>query len=96
MEYRKLGKTGLELSLLGLGGFHLLEIDLDTVKTITKTYLDAGGNYFETAHSYGDGESERKLSMVLPTEGVIIATKTGAREADKVKKELLESLRNLM
>jgi len=95
MEYRKLGKTGLEISLLGLGGFHLLEISLEKIRGFVKTYLDAGGNYFETAHAYGNGESERKLSKVLPSSGVVIATKTGKRTAEEAKRELLKSLKNL-
>ncbi len=95
MEYRKLGKTGLELSLLGLGGFHLLEIELDTVKEIVKKYLEAGGNYFETARSYGDGVSERKLSKVLPKEGIVVASKTESREKQSSEKDLLSTLKAL-
>ncbi len=95
MEYRKLGKTELEMSLLGLGGFHLLEIELSTVKTIVKRYVDAGGNYFETARSYGNGNSERKLSKALPKSGIILATKTGNRSFEGSREELLASLKDL-
>jgi predicted aldo/keto reductase-like oxidoreductase len=95
VEYRTLGKTGLKLSLLGLGGFHLLEIGVETVGKIVKKYLDAGGNYFETARSYGDGDSERKLSSFLPKEGVIVATKTGERTFEGSQRQLMESLKAL-
>lgn len=61
MEKRKFGKTGLETSLLGFGGFHLLEIPAKESEFLVNTYLDEGGNYIETAASYGDGESERKI-----------------------------------
>ena len=56
MEKRTLGRTGLEVSILGLGGFHLLEISAANVEAIMNRYLDAGGNYIETAPEYGHGE----------------------------------------
>ena len=62
---RKFGRSGRELTVLGLGGFHLLEIsDRDAVALINR-YLDEGGNYIETAPGYGDGESERKIGLVM-------------------------------
>jgi predicted aldo/keto reductase-like oxidoreductase len=60
-----LGSTGEEVSLLGLGGFHLLEISDSDAGRIIHAYLDAGGNYIETAPEYGDGESERKVGLVM-------------------------------
>jgi len=65
MEYRALGPTGLQTSILGLGGFHLLEISFADAQAILHRYLDAGGNYIETAAQYGDGESERKVGLVM-------------------------------
>ncbi|HBN80281.1 MAG TPA: aldo/keto reductase, partial [Ruminococcaceae bacterium] len=59
MEYRDFGKTGLKTSILGFGGFHLLEIPLREASYLLNAYLDAGGNYIETAAGYGNGESER-------------------------------------
>ena len=60
MEYRNLGKTGLKTSTLGFGGFHLLEIPTKEAGNLLNAYLNVGGNYIETAASYGNGESERK------------------------------------
>jgi aryl-alcohol dehydrogenase-like predicted oxidoreductase len=57
MQTRILGRTELEVSILGMGGFHLLEVSLADAQTILNCYLDAGGNYIETAAEYGDGES---------------------------------------
>jgi len=95
MERRTLGKTGLEVSRLGLGGFHLLEIEQKSVKLVVERFLEEGGNYFETAHSYGDGQSEKKLGEILPKDGIVVATKTGARDAAGAERELVESLKNL-
>ena len=42
MEKRKFGSTGLETSVLGFGGFHLLEIPLKDVEYLLNSYLDQG------------------------------------------------------
>ncbi|MCG8402462.1 MAG: aldo/keto reductase, partial [Firmicutes bacterium] len=77
MEKRKFGKTGLETSILGYGGFHLLEIPLIEANYLLNRYLDMGGNYIETAASYGDGESELKIGRVVSNRrsDYILATK---------------------
>lgn len=82
MKYRILGQTGLETSILGLGGFHLLEIDTEDVESITNRFLDAGGNYIETAAQYGDGESERRLGPIMARrrDDCILATKSHLRD----------------
>lgn len=82
MEKRKFGKTGLETSILGFGGFHLLEIPSREAEKLLNSYLDAGGNYIETAASYGDGESEIKIGKVMAARRneCILATKTGERQ----------------
>jgi predicted aldo/keto reductase-like oxidoreductase len=97
MEKREFGKTGLSTSLLGFGGFHLLEIPLIEAKYLLNRYLDAGGNYIETAASYGDGESERKigLSVADRRKEFILATKSGDRTKEKLLASLERSLINL-
>ncbi|MFO7881168.1 MAG: aldo/keto reductase, partial [Kosmotogaceae bacterium] len=95
MKYNRLGKTDIKIAELGLGGFHLLEIEQRTVNEIVKRYLDAGGNYFETAHAYGEGVSEKKLGNVLPKDNAIVATKSGKRDEKGLKNELTRSLKNL-
>src|SRR5208282_6234088 len=61
MQKRSLGKTGLEVSVLGFGGFHLVEITSAEAARLLGAYLDQGGSYIETAASYGDGISETKI-----------------------------------
>lgn len=82
MQKRDLGKTGLKTSLLGFGGFHLLEILLSEASYLLNRYLDAGGNYIETAAGYGDGESEMKIGKAVShrRSDYILATKTGERK----------------
>ena len=97
MQYRTLGRTGLRTSILGIGGFHLVEISPAQAQELLHHYLDHGGNYVETAAQYGDGESERKVGTVMARrrEECILATKTHLRERDEAAALFARSLRNL-
>lgn len=97
MEKRKFGKTGLETSLLGFGGFHLLEIPFKDADQLLNLYLDAGGNYIETAAGYGDGESEIKIGKAVSARRAdyIIATKTAERTRDGFLASVDRSLSHL-
>jgi aryl-alcohol dehydrogenase-like predicted oxidoreductase len=97
MKTRRLGKTGLEISLLGFGGFHLIEIPADRAADLLNTYLDRGGNYLETAASYGAGESEKKIGEIVKQrrDELILASKTGVRDAEGAMEEIDRSLKNL-
>jgi len=95
---RALGRTGLSVSVLGLGGFHLVEVEQEVVSAVVETYLGAGGNYIESAVSYGDaGASERKLARALGSRRnqVVLASKTGERDAEGAWRELHETLEHL-
>lgn len=97
MKKRALGSTGLEVSELGFGGFHLLEIPLADCRALLNAYLDAGGSYVETAASYGDGESEIKIgkSIAHRRDEYVLATKSGKRDKDGFLADLNRSLENL-
>ncbi|EDW34434.1 GL21588 [Drosophila persimilis] len=81
MEYRKLGKTGLEVSKISFGGGALCAnygFDLEEgIKTVQDA-LKSGINYIDTAPWYGQGRSEEVLGQALkdvPRESYYIATK---------------------
>jgi aryl-alcohol dehydrogenase-like predicted oxidoreductase len=97
MEKRALGRTGLELSIIGFGGFHLVEVPRQEAAYLLGTYLDRGGNYIETAESYGDGISERKVGeAVAHRRGeFVLATKTKARTRREAMAALEQSLKRL-
>lgn len=82
MERRTLGKTGLQVSRIGLGTMTWGR-DTDELEAANqlRIYLDAGGNFLDTAALYGDGDSERVIGGFLGTlvarEELIIATKAG-------------------
>ncbi len=97
MEKRVLGQTGRVVSVLGLGGFHLLELsDKDAVR-LMETFLDEGGDYMETAAQYGDGEAERKVGLVMERRRneCFLASKCHFRTATEAAAGIDGSLRRL-
>jgi len=80
MEYRTLGRTGVQVSALclGTGNFGAMTSE-ETAYQIMHTALDAGINLFDTGDSYSDGESERVIGRFLKNTGqrdrVILETK---------------------
>ncbi|MGF7160946.1 aryl-alcohol dehydrogenase-like predicted oxidoreductase [Rhodoligotrophos appendicifer] len=88
MEYRRLGKTNLKVSRLGLGAMGFGDkawrgwvLDRDAAKPVISRSLDVGINFFDTCDFYSMGESERMLADLLvsqvPRDSVVIATKAG-------------------
>src|SRR3954464_2818756 len=82
MQLRTFGRSGLQLSVLGLacgavGGLMVRGDPADQERTIARA-IAAGVNYFATAVQYGDGESERNLGRILrqlKPSNVVIGTK---------------------
>src|SRR5256884_5280753 len=89
MQLRVFGRTGLQLSVLGLGcgavgGLMVRGDPLDQERTIARA-IDAGVNYFDTAVQYGNGESEKNLGRVLQRlkpSNVTVGTKVRVPSSD--------------
>jgi aryl-alcohol dehydrogenase-like predicted oxidoreductase len=82
MELRTLGQSGLEVSRIGLGTMTWgRDTDESEAAEQLRSYLDAGGNFLDTAAVYGDGDSERViggfLGSLVNREEITIATKAG-------------------
>src|SRR4051794_21938185 len=102
MKQRRLGTSGLYVSHLALGTMTWgRDTDEDDAATQLRAYLDAGGNFLDTADVYVEGESEaiigRLLTNVVKREDVIIATKAvtvrGAqRDRDASRRHILDAL----
>ncbi len=97
---RPLGRSGLNVSILGVGGFHLGSADtLDEATSIVQTALDAGLNFFDNAWEYHDGKSEEWLGQALGSRRneAVLMTKVCTHGRDrKVAMQMLEqSLRRL-
>ena len=91
MEKRRAGASGLALSRLGLGTMTWGR-DTDEIEAADqcRAFLDAGGNFLDTAATYGDGDSERVIGGLIGTlfsrDEVIIATKAGISFSEGVRK----------
>lgn len=83
MEYRRLGKTGWQVSTIsmgcwGIGGQWGPVEEAEAIRTVHAA-LDLGVNLFDTADAYGSGVSEELVGKALQgrRDGVYIATKVG-------------------
>ena len=91
MEKRRAGTSGLALSRLGLGTMTWGR-DTDEIEAADqcRAFLDAGGNFIDTASTYGDGDSERVIGGLIGSlfrrEEVIVATKAGIGFTDGVRR----------
>jgi aryl-alcohol dehydrogenase-like predicted oxidoreductase len=84
MEQRRLGKTGRNVSIVGLGTWQLGadwgNVDPGEAQAILAASVEAGVTFFDTADVYGDGKSEQAIGTFLaanPGLDVTVATKMG-------------------
>jgi aryl-alcohol dehydrogenase-like predicted oxidoreductase len=97
---RVLGRTGIQVGILGLGGAGFLNDsdDKESAVQLINEAIDAGINYFDTARVYGNGQSEENLGLVMGTarrKEVFLATKTRERTYDGALKDAEASLKAL-
>ena len=95
MEFRRLGKTGMNVSTIGFGGIPIINRPVKEAVEVLHKAIDLGINFFDTARCYGD--SEVKMGEVLKTrrKECFIATKSLERTKKGVIAEMDTSLRNL-
>ena len=67
MEYRRLGRTGLEVSVLSFGSWVTFDAQMkdDVAMECMQTAFDAGCNFFDNAEAYAGGESEAIMGRVI-------------------------------
>lgn len=97
---RQLGKTGVQVSALGVGGYHLGSTkDQQEANELVGRALDAGINFFDNCWDYHDGLSEERLGAALKgkRDQAFVMTKvcTHGRGKDVAMQQLEESLRRL-
>ena len=95
MKYTTLGKTGLKVSVVGLGGIPIQRTDVEGTRKVIDACVECGVNYIDTARGYT--VSEEYLGEVLEgrRDKFILATKTMARDYEGMKADIEKSLKNL-
>lgn len=95
MEYRRLGKTELEVTPISFGAIKLPGISEDEAAACLNRALDLGINYIDTARNYRDSERKIGLGVGHRRDEFHLATKTGARDYDGAMADLETSLEQL-
>lgn len=99
MPMRVLGRTGANVSLLAFGAgsrWLMYKEEKQAAEALYKA-LDAGVNYVDSAYSYGNGESERRLGLFLGERrnNIWLTTKLQMRGYDEIRREFEGCLRRL-
>jgi aryl-alcohol dehydrogenase-like predicted oxidoreductase len=103
MRLHEIGRSGLRVSRVGLGCNNFgRRLDLEGTRAVVESALAEGINFFDTADTYGGGDSERFLGEILRgrRDQVVLATKFGMGEGgrgsrDYVPQALAASLERL-
>ena len=95
MQKRTLGRTGLQVSILGFGGTWISELTMDEAVKVVQRAFDIGINYFDTAKL--DGDSEEKIGTALHAvrDECVLATKTASRTKSESLSDFKSSLHRL-
>jgi predicted aldo/keto reductase-like oxidoreductase len=97
MPLRRLGKSGIEVSLLGFGGGHIARehmSEADSVRLL-QSAIDQGVTFLDNAWEYADGEAERRMGLGIQgrRDQVVLMTKVCARDAKGAEEQLHDSLK---
>jgi aryl-alcohol dehydrogenase-like predicted oxidoreductase len=100
MERRRLGRTGRDVGVVGLGAWQLGadwgDVSDEAAHAVLSAAVEAGTTFIDTADVYGDGRSERLIGAFLRTrseDGLTVATKMGRRAVQDPAEFTLEAFR---
>jgi aryl-alcohol dehydrogenase-like predicted oxidoreductase len=98
MLYRTLGRTGEQVSLIGLGGYHLGQPDEAEAIRIVRTAVDRGVTFMDNCWDYNGGASEIRMGKALRggyRDKVFLMTKIDGRTRQAAARQIDESLGRL-
>jgi voltage-dependent potassium channel beta subunit len=104
MNYRRLGRSGLQVSELSYGSWVTFgnQLDVEGTKKLIRQAVDAGVNFLDNAEAYASGMSESLMGVALKSyrrEDLVVSTKifwggSGPNQTGLSRKHLLEGTRN--
>jgi predicted aldo/keto reductase-like oxidoreductase len=95
---RILGRTGVKVSIIGIGGYHAGSPDEREGIRIIQSGLDSGINFLDNCWDYHDGESEVRMGKALRggyRDKAFLMTKIDGRDRQTAQKQIDDSLRRL-
>jgi aryl-alcohol dehydrogenase-like predicted oxidoreductase len=101
MLYRELGSTGVQVSLIGMGGSHLglAEVQEDEAIRLIHQALDRGINFLDNSWDYNEGRSEMRVGKALSQAGyrqkAFVMTKLDGRTKEVAANQIDTSLKRL-
>jgi predicted aldo/keto reductase-like oxidoreductase len=100
MPSRTLGRTGVKVSAIGLGGYHIGKKDLDEAESIRiiRSAIDRGLTFMDNCWDYNDGASEIRMGKALRDgyrQKTFLMTKVDGRTKETAARQIDESLRRL-
>lgn len=95
MKRIQLGSTGIEIEKNGFGALPIQRVSRDEAARLLRKAHDGGIDYFDTARYYTDSEEKIGFAFAGIRDKVIIATKSGARDAAGLRADIETSLRML-
>jgi len=98
---RTLGRTGVRVSALGLGGYHIgsPKVSIAEAVRIIRAAIDGGLTFMDNSWDYHEGESEKRLGKALQggyRSKAFVMTKIDGRTKKEAAKQLDESLKRLL
>ncbi|MFA4030212.1 MAG: hypothetical protein GDYSWBUE_001836 [Candidatus Fervidibacterota bacterium] len=92
---RTLGKTGIEVSIIGLSGLAFNRLEQDVANELVREAIDAGVNFVDVAPAYGNAEDVLGAALDGYRQKVFLACKTQRRTKEEAWQELQRSLKRL-
>lgn len=91
MDYRKLGRTGLNISVISFGGVMLINMQQEEINKVVSEAIKRGVNLFDVGPTYGDAQSKLGPAIEKYRKQIILTCKT---EPEKNKEEVRADLEN--
>ena len=100
IPYRNLGNTGEQVSVIGVGGWHLAleHVDERLTERIVRTAIDNGINFMDNCWDYNEGRSETRMGKALRDgyrEKAFLMSKIDGRSRKEAAKQIDECLQRL-